>query len=294
MQKETLQNLVSKLSNIGETDAKIFAGLIDGNWMFKWIDKTGAEQDSTTAADAIDFLEDRLDVLFETTQIQISLNALAAVIPLATTANANENTALTAINTAQTAVLNAANPAALAAAQAQLTAAQAAEVLTRVAAKAANDDVEDKRKSLLKSLLDPLADYFFKDAKKKSLVQTLAVTFKSTEELAEIVVKYAKLKQPAPIPPDEAVIGDLLKTDALIDKTNQPPVLPALTEVAFSAQFNAIRPGMGAPEMLRRLGRPAHVRGGGREVGPARWILRRRNDHGDHESQPGCRDGGRT
>lgn len=248
-QKETLQNLVSKLSNISDADAKIFARLIDANstvinanWTFKWIDKDGEEKSSTNAAQAIDFLEDRLDELFNTTQIQIALNALDAAMLSATTANANEEVALVAIDTAQTAVLTAANPAALAAAQAQLTAAQAAEVLTRAAAQAANDVDEDKRKDLLKSLLDPMADYFFKDAKKKSLVQTLAATFKVSEELAEIVVKYAKLKQPAPIPPDEAVIGDLLQTDALwIDKTPTPPVTPIITEAAFPAQFSAIR-----------------------------------------------------
>jgi hypothetical protein len=239
-QKEALQNLVSKLSNVNESDAKIFSGLIDGNWIFKWLDKTGAKQNATNAADAINFLNDRLDKLFVTTQIQIALNALAAALPLATTANTNEEAALTAIDAAQTAVLNAANPAALAAAEAQLTAMQAAEVLTLATLQAANEDVENKRKALVKALLDPLANYFFKDAKKRILVQTLAATFKANEELAETVVEYTNLRQPAPSTGIFDLIGDLLQTDAFIDKTN-PSVLPAVTEADFPAQFNAVR-----------------------------------------------------
>ncbi|HEY0426486.1 MAG TPA: neuraminidase-like domain-containing protein [Pyrinomonadaceae bacterium] len=237
-QKEMLQNLLSKLRGIVETDVKTFTSLIDGNWIFSWTDETGAVINSTNAAQAIVFLQNRLDKFFDTTSIGIALNALAAVLPLAATANANEAAALTAIDVAQLAVLTAATPVALAAAQAQLTAAVAAEVGTLAAAKAAGANVENKRKDLLKSFLDPVSDFFFKDAKKGALLQTLAASFKTNEELAEIVVDNALLRQPLP---GTDLIGDLLQTDALIDKANTPPVLPAVTDAAFPAQYNAIR-----------------------------------------------------
>lgn len=236
-QKETLQNLLSKLRGIDEADVKIFVGLIDGNWTFSWTDETGVVINSTNAAGAIAFLQNRLDKFFDTTQIGIALNALAVAIPLAATANANEAAALTAIDVAQLAVLTA-TPATLPAAQAQLTAAVAAEVLTLAAANAANADVEARRQDLIKSLLDPVSDFFFKDAKKRALLQTLATSFKTSEELAEIVAGNALLKQPLP---GTDLIGDLLQTDALIDKVNTPPAPPAVTDAAFPAQYNAVR-----------------------------------------------------
>ena len=244
-QKETLQNLLSKLSGVGEADVKIFAGLIDGNWTFNWTDKDGVERAATTVTEAIDFLRDRFDKFFDitqikldTTQIEIALNALAVALPLAATADTNEEAALAAIAAAQLAVLTAATPAALAAAQAQLATAEAAEVIASAAVEAANQDVEDKRKALIKSLLDPVSDYFFQDAKKKALLQMLATTFKTNEELVETVLKYARLKQPLP---GTDLIGDLLQTDTLIDKANTPPVLPDVTGAFFPAQKNAIR-----------------------------------------------------
>jgi hypothetical protein len=236
-QKETLQNLLSKLRGITEEDVKIFVGLIDGNWEFSWTDETGAVTVSTDAAQAIVFLQNRLNGFFATAQIEIALNALAAALPLAATADANEAAALAAINAAQLAVLTA-TPAALPAAQAQLTSAAAAEVITLAAANAANTDVENKRKALLKSFLDPVSDLFFKDAKRRALLQLLATSFKTNQDLAEIVIDNALLKQPLP---GTDLIGDLLLTDLLIDKVNTPPVLSAVTVAAFPAQYNAIR-----------------------------------------------------
>jgi hypothetical protein len=236
-QKETLQNLVSKLRDITEEDVKTFIGLVDGNWEFSWPDQTGAIIDSTNAAQAIVFLQDRLDKFFDTTQIGIALNAFDVALPLAATANANEAAALTAIDTAQLAVLTA-TLAQLPAAQAQLTAAVAAEVLTLAAANAANTDVETKRKALVQSFLDPVTDFFFRAAKRRALLQLLATSFKTNEDLAEIVVDNALLRQPLP---GTARIGDLLQTDTLIDKVNTPPVLPAITAAAFPEQYNAIR-----------------------------------------------------
>ena len=236
-QKETLQNLLSKLRDITEEDVKIFTGLVDGDWEFSWTDETGAVIVSTNATQAIVFLQNRLDKFFDATQIGIALNALAVALPLAATANANEAAALTAIDTAQLAVLTA-TPAQLPAAQAQLTAAVAAEVLTLAAANAANADVETRRKALVKSFLDPVTDLFFRDAKRRALLKMLATSFKTNEDLAEIVVDNARLKQPLP---GTELIGDLLQTDTLIDKVNTTPVSPAVTSAAFPAQYNAIR-----------------------------------------------------
>ena len=236
-QKEKLQNLVSKLRDLTEDDVKIVIGLVDADWEFTWTDQAGAVVVSTNAAEAVVFVGDRFDELFDTTQIGIALNAIDVAIGLATTANANEAGALEAIDLAQLAVLTA-TPAQLPAAQAQLTAAVAAEVLTLAAANAANADVETKRKALVKSFLDPVTDFFFRDAKKTALLQVLATSFKTNQDLAEIVVDNALLKQPLP---GTALIGDLLQTHTLIDKVNTPPVLPVVTAAAFPDQYNAIR-----------------------------------------------------
>ena len=236
-QKETLQNLLSKLSGITEEDVKILIGLVDGDWNFSWTDQAGAVIVSTNAAQAVVFLQNRLDRFFDTTQIVSALNALDVALPLAVTANANEAAALTAVDTAQLAVLTA-TPAALPAAQAQLTAAVAAEVLTLAAANLANTNVETKRKALVESFLNPVTDFFFRDAKRRALLQMLATSFKTNEDLVEIVVHNALLKQPLS---GTALIGDLLQEDTLIDRVNMPPVLPAITAAAFPEQYNAIR-----------------------------------------------------
>lgn len=44
-------------------------------------------------------------------------------------------------------------------------------------------------------------------------------------------------------------------------------------QVLTEAQFNAIQPGISAQELLRRVGRPAQVRGGGRQGGQV-WSYR--------------------
>jgi len=236
-QKETLQNLLAKLRDITAEHVKAFIGLIDGDWEFSWTNQTGAVIDSTNAAGAIVFVNDKLAEFFDTTQIGVALNSLDVALPLVVTANANEATALAAIDTAQLAVLTA-TPAQLPAAQAQLTAAVAAEVLTLAAADAANANLETARKALVKSFLDPVTDFFFRDAKRRALLQLLATSFKTNEGLAEIVIDNTLLKQPLP---GTALIGDLLQANALIDKLNTPPSLPAITAADFPAQYNALR-----------------------------------------------------
>lgn len=63
-QKETLQNALSKLSGIGEEDVKTFIKFIDRDW--------------TSANNAKTFTDDKLNDLFDTTQIKNKIDALAA------------------------------------------------------------------------------------------------------------------------------------------------------------------------------------------------------------------------
>lgn len=63
-QKETLQNALSKLRDVGEEDVKTFIGFIDRDW--------------TSANDAKTFTDSKLSSLFDTTSIKASIDALAA------------------------------------------------------------------------------------------------------------------------------------------------------------------------------------------------------------------------
>ncbi|MCD9186655.1 MAG: hypothetical protein LUM44_09485 [Pyrinomonadaceae bacterium] len=190
-QKEPLQNLLSKLNNVSENDVRIFAGLIDGIWKFKWIDKNNQVKISADSKQANDFLREKLGRYFDTTLIEKALTSLGTPI------------------------------------------------FTNPPNQAEHDKLfEIRRKNLVRSLLDSLTDYFFKNAKKKSLAQILAATFKVSEELAGIVAENAKVKQ-SESPND--VIGDLLQMDALIDKTHSQPVLPPVSDGTFPKQFNAVR-----------------------------------------------------
>lgn len=63
-QKETLQLTLSKLSTVTEEDVKTFTGFIDRIW--------------TTPNDAKTFTDDKLDDLFDTTDIKAAIDALAA------------------------------------------------------------------------------------------------------------------------------------------------------------------------------------------------------------------------
>ncbi|MGH7800541.1 MAG: neuraminidase-like domain-containing protein [Thermodesulfobacteriota bacterium] len=99
-------------------------------------------------------------------------------------------------------------------------------------------DFEPERKDLIKAILDTASDFFFKSEKQSALLQTLSSSFKTNTDTAGVILKSAKLKKPAP---GTSFISDLLLTDALIDKVNTPPVLPALNSGAFPDQYRSLR-----------------------------------------------------
>ncbi|MBI3398309.1 MAG: hypothetical protein HY026_03630 [Deltaproteobacteria bacterium] len=97
--------------------------------------------------------------------------------------------------------------------------------------------VNNKRKDLLKAFLGAIAAYQLQIGKQSILEQTISSSFKADLELVKIVLKYAKLKQPAP---GTDLIANLLLTDALIDKVNATPILPGITQAAFPKQFQSL------------------------------------------------------
>lgn len=99
-------------------------------------------------------------------------------------------------------------------------------------------DFSNESKLVIKALMDSIAEYQFQKTKKEVLAQNLTTTFKADETLVNIILKYAKLKQPAP---GTDLLSDLLLSDSLIDKVNTIPVLPAITVGAFLSQYQSLR-----------------------------------------------------
>lgn len=99
-------------------------------------------------------------------------------------------------------------------------------------------DISNEQKDLVKAFLDTITDYQLQLGKLNILEQSLAGIFKADLELIKVVLKYSQLKQLAP---GSELIGDLLLTDALIDKANTTPILPGVTELAFPKQFQSLR-----------------------------------------------------
>ena len=98
----------------------------------------------------------------------------------------------------------------------------------------------DKQEDLVKAFLDSIASYQLHLGKLSILEQKISSTFKADLELVKVVLKYAKLKQPAP---GTGLLSGILLSDTLIDVdiTHTIPVLPAITNVAFAVQYRAIR-----------------------------------------------------
>ena len=99
-------------------------------------------------------------------------------------------------------------------------------------------DISNEQNDLVKAFLDTTADYQLQLGKLNILEQSLASVFKADLELIKVVLKYSQLKQLAP---GSELIGDLLLTDALIDKVNTTPTLPGVTDLAFPKQFQCLR-----------------------------------------------------
>jgi hypothetical protein len=107
-------------------------------------------------------------------------------------------------------------------------------------AAAPGPDISNERRDLVKAFDDAAAAYLLAAAKQAVLRQDLAAGFKADEDLMNVVLKYAVLKQPAP---GTDMIRDILQRDALIDTdTSHPsPVLPAVTAIAFPQHYQAFR-----------------------------------------------------
>ena len=93
---------------------------------------------------------------------------------------------------------------------------------------AAGADSGSEQKALVKALFDSIADFQIEGNKQSLLEQTLSTAFKVDLALAGILVKYAKLKQPAP--------GTDLIADLLSDNFDNP-----ITPVNFAKQYAAIK-----------------------------------------------------
>ena len=217
-QKETLQTALSKLSGIGEEDVKTFINFIDGDW--------------ETVITAKNFIDDKLDSLFDTNSIKSAVDELENALLTKTQDISNHEAALLAMKNAQNALSAATTPAETAAAQAQIAAADAQLAITLPKFNIATG------KNLVEAFLDSIADYQLYLDKQSILEQTISSTFKADLELVKIVLKYAILKQPAS---GTDIIANLLLTDALIDKVNATPTLPGITPAAFPKQYRALR-----------------------------------------------------
>jgi hypothetical protein len=79
---------------------------------------------------------------------------------------------------------------------------------------AVNADSSSEQLDLIKAVLDSIADFEIATSKRTLLEQTIATAFKVDLAVSGIVVKYAKLKQPAP--------GTDLISDLLSDKFDNP------------------------------------------------------------------------
>ena len=98
-------------------------------------------------------------------------------------------------------------------------------------------NLEPERKDLVKAYLDTVSDYLFQTEKQNALLQALSLSFKTTVDIANIILKFAKLKQPAP---GTATVSDLLLSDTLINKLN-PAAPPPITPLTFPDQFRTLR-----------------------------------------------------
>ncbi|KIO75805.1 hypothetical protein TH53_18480 [Pedobacter lusitanus] len=88
------------------------------------------------------------------------------------------------------------------------------------------------QKTLLKSYFDTLSVYFITAGKKTVLVQCIMQVFKSSEDLAKVILDNALLRQPAP---GTAAISDLLSADSFIN------LLVPVTSLNCAGQFSALR-----------------------------------------------------
>ena len=215
-QKQTLQIALSTLNGVSVEDAKILIQFIDSNWKFKWIDNLGVETESSTPAGADAYLNFKLAGTFDTSPICAILVPLNTAFVNKENATTAEDAAKDAIQNAYIAISAATTPAELAAAQAQLAAAEAHEAITAAALTAAKTLLESKKSELAQAYLDAVAAHTIKTKKWDFLLQTLVSAFKSDQDVFNVILKYARLKQSAP---GDELISALLCIDFDISVT---------------------------------------------------------------------------
>lgn len=98
---------------------------------------------------------------------------------------------------------------------------------------------EAERNALIRSVADALSRSFYIAAKNALLIAALAKAFKLDEDVAGVVLREARLKQPAAA--GNRTLLDLLTDDGLVDTLSVPAAPPALTPAAFDDQYRALR-----------------------------------------------------
>ena len=138
----------------------------------------------------------------------------------------------TALDTAVTALEAAVTPS-----QAALAAAQVATATTQVNAARAQFALDQQ--ALIRSIADAVSVHLYEAGKQELLEAEAMKAFKLSEDLAPIVLRLARLKQP--VAAGNRTLLDLLTDDVLVDTVTTPPAPPAITPAAFDDQYRALR-----------------------------------------------------
>ena len=211
----TLRNLLSGLAGVNTTEV---------NFLISYIELGNEKR----------FVDSRLSPLFGTNSIKSALDALEACLITEAQAVSDHDAALLEKKNAQHALSVATTPSETVDAQELITAAEAQLAITLPKLNIATG------KNLVKAFLDSIAAYQLQMGKQSLLEQNLSTAFKADSELVKIVLMYAILKQPAP---GTSLLSDILLSDTLIDVdiSHTAPILPAITSVAFTDQYRAIK-----------------------------------------------------
>lgn len=98
---------------------------------------------------------------------------------------------------------------------------------------------EAERNAFIQTVMFAVAAALYETTKSDALLPVISQTFRLDEDIARVLLDQARLRQPATA--GNALLGDLLLTDSLIDTVNTPPVPPVITSAAFENQFRALR-----------------------------------------------------
>ena len=95
------------------------------------------------------------------------------------------------------------------------------------------------QKDVVKELLNAFGSFQLNSGKKNILEQVIATSLKGEGEMVKVILKFARLKQPVQANPP--LLSTILQSDALIQMTGVPPVLPDINNVDFPEQYAAIK-----------------------------------------------------